>query len=271
VPKYGGLFEIESGDEGLRSPDSSLLTQPVRVDDDEEEEDGGDDEEQEYSEVGDGYEMQVPSEFVYRPQESNPVNLDTISLYYRPRDEEQRATDFFYIRYRGPDVHGAWSAPIRIILTGRDGAPADAYDWDEDIIEKVVFVVVMTLLALACCGICAFAYCYARKKKRKALEARNAVALQESSGGTQALAGTSATAPLLPPNAVDATSDTKSKFNKKFIIERSQLEKGAKVGEGSYGWVYKGTWRDMKVVTQLFKNEFIDIYLTTFFFCLNRL
>ena len=33
----------------------------------------------------------------------------------------------------------------------------------------------------------------------------------------------------------------------RFVIEATDLKKEEKVGEGSYGWVYRGTWRDMQV------------------------
>ena len=52
--------------------------------------------------------------------------------------------------------------------------------------------------------------------------------------------------PLIPPGqgVKKASVDT---IDPRFVITQKELIKGKKVGEGSYGWVYRGTWRDMEV------------------------
>jgi serine/threonine protein kinase len=62
----------------------------------------------------------------------------------------------------------------------------------------------------------------------------------------------SGTGPIGKPINVDASS---APLDAKYIIDSADLEKGAKIGEGGYGYVYRGEWRGTTVAIKEVRGE----------------
>jgi serine/threonine protein kinase len=119
---------------------------------------------------------------------------------------------------------------------------------DEGSVLTIVVAIVASVVALLLIiGI--VQQCRTQGKQREALLARGG---DKSVGGTQEMntmktmeSGRGGTTANL--GALINVDEEKSPLDPKYIIKPSDLLKDKKIGEGGYGYVYRGEWRDMEV------------------------
>uniref|UniRef100_A0A7S1VCF6 Protein kinase domain-containing protein n=1 Tax=Sexangularia sp. CB-2014 TaxID=1486929 RepID=A0A7S1VCF6_9EUKA len=120
---------------------------------------------------------------------------------------------------------------------------------DEGSPLTIIVAIVASILAVLLM-IAVVQQCRAQQAQRAALLERS---VNKSIGGTQEMnsmktmesgRGGNTTANL---GALINVDEEKSPLDPKYIIKPSDLQKDKKIGEGGYGYVYRGEWRDMEV------------------------